>query len=432
MGLGSGCNSIAGIDEPSDKGASPESGVPSESGGGTGDVSTDGSASIDVSMGDESIGDESIGADASLGDAGGRVDRWVPILGTDDAPSDRQGHSAVWTGKVMIVWGGRYIMTPEMQSGGRYDPATDKWQPTSLVQAPSARTGHTAVWDDAEMIVWGGTGASEGGRYDPVNDRWRPMATGIVAGRSGGRAVWTGREMLVWCGIAPGASPALERYLPSRDEWPPASQVGAPPCTYGGTAVWTGTELIVWGGNETGGASPRPTNLGAAYNPTSDVWRPITTAGAPAGRAFHSAVWSGSAMIIWGGETAESGSVHVFANGGSYDPVLNRWEPVGSSGALGTTRHLAVWAPAAAGRPGLMLDWGGSIESIDAGTHLLGEGNVYDPALRTWYPMSMPGEPWPRIDATVVWTGTEMIVWGGLRSLAMNGTTGRDGSRYTP
>src|SRR5262245_14154693 len=36
--------------------------------------------------------------------------------------------------------------------------AEDTWAPTSLTNAPSARGGHTAVWTGSEMIVWGGGG----------------------------------------------------------------------------------------------------------------------------------------------------------------------------------------------------------------------------------------------------------------------------------
>ena len=49
-----------------------------------------------------------------------------------------QDHTAVWTGTEMIVWGGyQYTMDgcsqeyPEVQGGGRYDPVTDSWQPTT-------------------------------------------------------------------------------------------------------------------------------------------------------------------------------------------------------------------------------------------------------------------------------------------------------------
>ena len=37
---------------------------------------------------------------------------------------------------------------------------TDQWGATSTTNAPSARDGHTAVWTGSEMIVWGGGQAS--------------------------------------------------------------------------------------------------------------------------------------------------------------------------------------------------------------------------------------------------------------------------------
>jgi hypothetical protein len=49
----------------------------------------------------------------------------------DDLPEARTFHSAVWTGSLMVVWGGlqSYIHAPShytyLDSGGRYDPATD-------------------------------------------------------------------------------------------------------------------------------------------------------------------------------------------------------------------------------------------------------------------------------------------------------------------
>ena len=65
------------------------------------------------------------------------------------------GHTAVWTGSEMIVWGGLWLR--RFNSGGRYNPSTDSWTATSTTNAPTARYGHTAVWTGSEMIVWGGT-----------------------------------------------------------------------------------------------------------------------------------------------------------------------------------------------------------------------------------------------------------------------------------
>ena len=41
----------------------------------------------------------------------------------------RRFHTAVWTGSEMIVWGGYYASYPyRLNTGGRYDPATDNWR----------------------------------------------------------------------------------------------------------------------------------------------------------------------------------------------------------------------------------------------------------------------------------------------------------------
>ena len=63
------------------------------------------------------------------------------------------------------------------------------------------------------------------------------------------------------------------------------------------TAVWTGSEMIVWGGYD--GISLL--NTGGRYNPSTDSWTATSTTNAPAARADHTAVWTGSEMIVWGG-----------------------------------------------------------------------------------------------------------------------------------
>jgi hypothetical protein len=72
----------------------------------------------------------------------------------------------------MIVWGGVSFFG-FTDTGGRYDPETDTWSPTTTTGAPAGRIFHTAVWTGTEMIVWGGRGIgdeeylSSGGRYTP-------------------------------------------------------------------------------------------------------------------------------------------------------------------------------------------------------------------------------------------------------------------------
>ena len=58
--------------------------------------------------------------------------------------------------------------------------------------------------------------------------------------------------------------------------------------------------MIVWGGvNATGYL-----NTGGRYDPGTDSWTATGTTGAPAARDYHTAVWTGSEMIVWGGKAS--------------------------------------------------------------------------------------------------------------------------------
>jgi hypothetical protein len=111
----------------------------------------------------------------------------------------------------MVVWGGDDDEA-SVNTGGRYDPVTNTWTATSIIGAPAARFDHTAVWSGSLMIVWGGLDNSgarldTGGRYDPSTNAWTPTATsGAPTGRAGHTALWTGVFMVVWGGNDGGGS----------------------------------------------------------------------------------------------------------------------------------------------------------------------------------------------------------------------------------
>jgi N-acetylneuraminic acid mutarotase len=133
------------------------------------------------------------------------TDTWT-ATSTTNAPTARVGHSAVWTGSEMIVWGGvdKGGFPNMTNTGGRYNPSTDTWTATSTANTPTARDTHTAVWTGTEMIIWGGYDGDDvntGGKYNPVTDSW--TATTLInapAVRDTHTAVWTGTEMIVWGG----------------------------------------------------------------------------------------------------------------------------------------------------------------------------------------------------------------------------------------
>src|SRR5262249_2399214 len=87
------------------------------------------------------------------------------------------------------------------------------------------------------------------------------------------------------------------RYDPSTDNWTTTSLTHAPAGRYNHTAVWTGSEMIVWGGF----TGLNAVKTGGRYNPGTDAWPGTTTARAPSVRSAHAAVWTSSQMIVWGG-----------------------------------------------------------------------------------------------------------------------------------
>ncbi len=348
------------------------------------------------------------------------TDSWTRIS-TIGEPSTRASFTAVWTGTEMIVWGGNYSPLPEpaLATGGRYNPITDKWTPTSTLGAPIGRSFHTAVWTGSEMIVWGGDDSqsitlSSGGRYNPATDSWTLTSmTGAPIARDQHTAVWTGSRMVIWGGLTESNAPLGDggQYDPSTDTWSPVSSTRAPAARYFHTAVWTGSRMVVWGGLN----GSTTINTGGRYDPANDSWSRLSTNGAPAARYRHTAVWSGSEMIVWGGRPSDP-EPPPFDTGGRYDPESDRWRATSTTNAPSArSGHVAVFAS------NFMIVWAGDSEAGNT-------GGRYDPATDTWTPTSTADAPEARSMFSAVWTGSQMIIWGGYaHSLALNG-----GGRYDP
>ncbi len=329
---------------------------------------------------------------------------------TSGAPEARTGHTAVWTGTEMIVWGGARGDYARVNTGGRYNPTTNTWTATSIgMNCPPERRDHTAVWTGTEMIVWGGWNytsgnLNDGGLYDPTSDKWRPTDTAFAPlARWQHSAVWTGSKMIVWGGDSahPGHSENTGGvYTPSSNTWSDTSTGTHCPSPRGyHTAIWTGTEMIVWGGTDSSFSTFFST--GGRYNPASNTWVATNFLDAPSGRAVHTAVWTGTEMIVWGGGSD---------TGGRYDPSSDGWILMSTLGApVGRGWHTAVWTGSK------MIVWGGQNGSIP-----LGSGGIYTPAGDEWVATTGVCAPSARSEVASVWTGTKMIVWGGLGGVGLS------------
>ena len=200
--------------------------------------------------------------------------------------------------------------------------------------------------------------------------------------------------------------PPLPRLLCRPDRWTPTLQLLDP--RYHHTAVWTGSEMIVFGGMSDVGTVYGD---GSRYDPATDTWTLLPTVDAPSRREEHVAVWTGQEMIVWGSAPDNSG--------GRYNPATNRWTPISTANAPTTRADAsAVWTGTE------MIIWGGV--HADAA---LNDGGRYNPATDTWTGMAVAPLA-PRMFHATVWTGTEMIVWGGNNSYI--GELYGDGARYRP
>ena len=348
-------------------------------------------------------------------------DAWG-ATGTTNAPDARVDHTAVWTGSEMIVWGGYGTQNFYLNSGGRYNPTTDTWTSTNFINAPAERDHHTAVWTGSEMVVWGGENTTgylnSGARYNPGSDSWAPTSnTNAPEGRAVPTAVWTNSEMIVWGGVAATFVNTGGRYNPNTDTWTAISTTNAPIGRLSHTAVWTGTEMVVWGGYYWDG-NYHYLQSGGRYSPGTDSWVASSTTNAPGARGSHTAVWTGSDMIVWGGYDGGS----YWNTGGRYNPLTDSWTTTDTTSApVGRQLHTAVWTGSE------MIVWGGAGVSGNVRT-----GGKYNPATDGWVATTTIDAPFARTHHTAVWTGSEMIVWGGLGNPGFSNTGGRYCGKYPP
>lgn len=305
------------------------------------------------------------------------------ITSTASAPTGREHHIALWTGSKMIIWGGEDVNGNTLGDGALYDPGTDTWAPVSMSGAPSARAYPSVVWTGTKMLLWGGLASdgsklNNGGQYDPLTNKWTSITlTGAPSSRMHHSAIWTGSRLLIWGGCisasaeCPGDATALNSgglYDPASDSWQSISLTSSPTARYNHTAVWTGSEMLVWGGEGHSPGNHFYIGDGARYNPANDTWAPMSDIGAASQRTYHTGLWSGAKMIIWGGRD----------NG-----------------------------------------------------EFLNSGAQYDPVSDIWSSLAIQDSPTARIEHSAIWTGTEMVIWGGWNNV-LDPVVSSTGGRYIP
>jgi hypothetical protein len=121
-------------------------------------------------------------------------------------------------------------------------------------------------------------------------------------------------------------------------------------------------------------------------------------------------------MIVWGG--VDGSGTTYFDDGAAYDPLTNSWSllPAVPAGISGRDAHVSVWTGAE------LVIWGGQ----NASPNNLADGVAYSPATNTWRKLAssaLGGRAWA--GAVLARSTGEVVVWGGRTTTEQN-----DGAAY--
>lgn len=121
-------------------------------------------------------------------------------------------------------------------------------------------------------------------------------------------------------------------------------------------------------------------------------------------RVGHTAVWTGLELIIF--EGAPVGQAAAAAaqdiDGVAYDPATDTWRQIAPAPVNPRTGHAAVWT----GRE--MVVFGGS-RTLEHGA----SAALYNPSADAWRLSAESPLDWALSLVAAVWTGTEVVIWSG-------------------
>lgn len=373
----------------------------------------------------------------------GRTD-WENIS-VKDAPIGRTNHSAVWTDESiekdapgsqfrnsMIIWGGKTFEKPNSSTievtntGASYKVDTDKWTAISTTDAPEGRYNSVAEWTGDKLVVWGGQNVNhsslyDGGIWDAKTDTWQKITYPytVTDGKPGVVAQTmtfiSTSEVLIWGGLASDDSGnsvagAILNYQTGKEEerWTPIYDTNALVRTGGHSTTFVGKDMVlIWGGYDD---KKKLSNEGATYNFKTKKWLPMSNLEAPTARYNHTAVYSSHGVIVFGTKQKASGRDFLHGSGGFYDVHSNKenkWTKISSQSATERSDHTAVWT----GKE--MMIFGGKAVVGSRGT-LFNNVSLFNPNNSGWTSIT-PNNIGPELvyGHSAIWTGYSMIIWGG-------------------
>ena len=246
-------------------------------------------------------------------------------LATPSGSGWREAHTIVWTGRHVLIGGGRYKRSHPWLT---YDPADNVWEELTVDPLPELPVGSpdeqqlnrsVGVWNGSEVLFL--NEGLNGLALNPYEGTWRTLAAGPLSLREAPTRVWTGHELVVWGGydeeydlgeyhlewLRDGAV-----YDPLSDTWRTMAPSPLSDATYT-AAVWVGTEVFYVTRSNTGVFSA------ASYNPALDQWTLLPAPPLSSLYNNYRLAWSSTSDLVlaWVG--------NYVSDGAAYDLSTKTW-----------------------------------------------------------------------------------------------------------
>ena len=276
--------------------------------------------------------------DSSNGEGNVRNETWSYQFAQNDWVKVSQGPmcdcgansypGTVWTGTRLFYWDG-WVGTLPALKGGLYDPVTDAWSPISLDGAPALVVDGSA-YSGQEVFLSGRIDATDLMSvvfFNPSTDRWREAPSLGIPTAEMAAVVGVGGKIVVWGGvdatvnwttmIGDGAV-----YDAARDRWTPMSPQSAPGPRVETIAFAARGQAFLWGGTDWKKDSLGNLTAfrdGAMYDPTRDLWTPISTADSPVRPVDGFWAEQQGLVYLWAGQDSPGASLWT------YNPATDTW-----------------------------------------------------------------------------------------------------------